>query len=292
MRPIRGAITALITPFRNGQVDFHALEKLVAEQLEAGIDGLVPCGTTGESPTLTAAEHRDVVRCVAAAAGGRVPVIAGAGSNSTAHAIELSESALAAGATALLQVNPYYNKPTQAGLVEHFSALARAVKAPIVLYNIPGRCAVELSVETIRRLYEEHDNIVAVKHATGRVDDAAALLQECDIDVLSGDDPLTWPLMSLGAVGVISVLSNLAPRAVKRLTDAGLSGDLAAGRAAHRKMFPLARALLSLETNPIPIKTALALRGRCAAEFRLPLCALSAENAAGLERILREHPLD
>jgi 4-hydroxy-tetrahydrodipicolinate synthase len=282
----------LVTPFRDGKVDFEALERMVGRQVEAGVDGLVPCGTSGESPTLTRDEHEQVIQCVIRVAGGQVPVIAGSGSNSTAHALELSRSAAEAGADGLLIVSPYYNKPTQAGLYAHFAALAKAVDVPIVLYNIPGRTGVEIAIDTICRLHADFDNIVAVKHATGRVIDAAELVQACDIDVLSGDDPLTLPLMSVGAVGVISVLSNLAPRLVKRLTQAMLDGDLERARAAQCDMFPLAKALLSLETNPIPIKTALAMRGLCAEEFRLPLCPLGAESRAKLEALLQECVLE
>lgn len=185
-----------------------------------------------------------------------------------------------------------YNKPSQQGLFEHFSAVADEVKLPIVLYNIPGRCGVEITVETIRRLHEAHEHIVAVKHATGSVAGAAELLAACDIGVLSGDDPVTLPLMSLGAVGVVSVLSNLAPRAVKRLTQAALAGDFATALEAHRAIYPLANALLSLDTNPVPIKTALAVKGYCAEEFRLPLCAMEPTKRARLIALVNECGLD
>jgi 4-hydroxy-tetrahydrodipicolinate synthase len=289
---IHGAITALITPFRDGKLDLPALERLVEAQISAGIDGLVPCGTTGEAPTLHGFEFREVIECVVKTARHRVPVIAGAGANSTEHAIELSRTAAKLGADALLHVAPYYNKPTQAGLYAHFDAIAGAVDLPIVLYNIPGRCGVEIQNATIQRLRAAHRQIVAVKHATGRVDDAADLLQISDIAVVSGDDPLTLALMSLGATGVISVVSNLAPRMVKRLTQAMLKHDLVAAREAHRATHALARSLLSLETNPIPIKTAMAMRGWCGEEFRLPMCPLQPENRARLEQLLREHPAE
>jgi len=292
MNTLRGTLTALVTPFRDGELDLPALERLVERQLDAGVDGLVPCGTTGESPTLSEAEHREVVSCVVRLARGRVPVLAGSGTNCTAKTVDLARLNADCGADALLVVAPYYNKPSQEGLFQHFSAVAAATELPIVLYNIPGRCGVEISVETIKRLHAAHQNIVAVKHATGSVGGAADLMAACDIAVLSGDDPLTLPLMSIGAVGVISVLSNLAPRAVKRLTDAVLKGDLAATRTAHRKLYPLAKALLSLDTNPIPIKTALALRGLCTDEFRLPLCGLSEDNRRKLARLLDEASLD
>jgi 4-hydroxy-tetrahydrodipicolinate synthase len=285
-------LTALVTPFRDGQLDLPALERLVQRQLDAGVDGLVPCGTTGESPTLSETEHREVVSCVARLARGRVPVLAGSGTNCTAKTVDLARLNADCRADALLVVAPYYNKPSQEGLFRHFSAVAAATELPIVLYNIPGRCGVEISVETIQRLHAAHQNIVAVKHATGSVASAADLMAASDIAVLSGDDPLTLPLMSIGAVGVISVLSNLAPKTVKRLTDAALNGDLAAARAAHRELYPLAKALLSLDTNPIPIKTALALRGLCTDEFRLPLCGLSEDNRRKLIRLLDESALD
>ena len=292
MKTLRGTLTALVTPFRDGKLDMAALERLVQRQLDAGVDGLVPCGTTGEAPTLSETEHREVVSCVARLARGRVPVLAGSGTNCTAKTVDLARLNADCRADALLVVAPYYNKPSQEGLFRHFSTVAAATELPIVLYNIPGRCGVEISVETIKRLHAAHENIVAVKHATGSVAGAADLLAACDIAVLSGDDPLTLPLMSIGAVGVISVLSNLAPKTVKRLTDAALNGDMAAARAAHRELYPLAKALLSLDTNPIPIKTALALRGLCTDEFRLPLCGLSEDNRRNLTRLLDESALD
>lgn len=287
-----GTITALVTPFRAGRLDFDKLDELIERQIAAGVEGLVPCGTTGESPTLSAEEHDDLVRRVVLASRKRTKVIAGAGSNNTSAALRMARQAAESGADGLLLVNPYYNRPTQEGLYRHFSTIAGDVKLPIMLYNIPGRTAVELSVATICRLAEGNKNIVAMKHATGRVDDAAELMSACAIDVLSGDDPLTWPLMAMGAVGVVSVLSNIAPRMVKRLTDAALAGNLEGARAAHRELFPLARALLSLETNPIPIKTAMAMRGLCAEEFRLPMCPMSPENRRKLAELLGERPLE
>ncbi len=286
MKPLHGTLTALITPFRNGPVDFAALEALVERQLAAGVDGLVPCGTTGESPTLSEEEQREIVTCVVRITRGRVPVIAGSGSNNTAHALELARRNERCGADALLVVAPYYNKPPQEGLFQHFSAIARATALPIVLYNIPGRCGVEIAVDTIKRLFEGHPNIVAVKHATGSVTGAAELAAVCGIAILSGDDPLTLPLMSLGAVGVVSALSNLVPAGVKRLTQAALAGDFAAARAAHRQLYPLMKALSALDTNPIPVKTACALKGWCAEEFRLPLCPLPAEKRAVVQRLV------
>lgn len=292
MRRFTGTYTALVTPFADGRIDFDALDRLVERQIAGGVDGLVPCGTTGESPTLSPHEHDQVVERVVRRAAGRLAVIAGAGSNDTARAVQMAKHAADVGADGLLVVSPYYNKPTQAGLIAHFRAVAQATPLPVMLYNIPGRCGVEIAIPTIRRLFDETATIRSVKHATGRVDDAAELMHVCQIDVLSGDDPITWPLMSLGAIGVVSVLSNLAPQAVKRLTAAALAGDLPTARAAHRALFALGRALLSLETNPIPIKTALAMRGLCREEFRLPMCRISEENRTKLEAALREHPLE
>ncbi|MCH8806050.1 MAG: 4-hydroxy-tetrahydrodipicolinate synthase [Planctomycetes bacterium] len=292
MNPFKGTFTAMITPFRDGNLDFDALENLVERQIEARVDGLVPCGTTGESSTLNAGEHDRIIERVVRIAKKRVPVIAGTGSNCTAETVQRSRHAAKCGADGLLIVAPYYNKPTQEGLFRHFSAIAEAVDVPIVIYNIPGRCGVEISIETICRLCDRHENIAAVKHATGSVCGAADLMQACDVGVLSGDDPLTLPLMVVGAVGVISVLSNLAPKSVKRLTQAALYDDYGEARDAHRAIYPIARALLSLEINPIPIKTAMAIRGYCAEEFRLPMCAMSAENRAKLEELLDGQPMD
>jgi 4-hydroxy-tetrahydrodipicolinate synthase len=292
MQRFRGTLTALVTPFRGGAIDYAALEAHVERQIAGGVDGLVPCGTTGESPTLTPEEQRGVVECVVRTANGRVPVLAGAGSNCTAHAVELARTMRDCRVDGLLVVAPYYNKPSQQGLFEHFGQIATAVELPIVLYNIPGRCGVEIAPETIRRLHEAHPTIVAVKHATGGMADAAELLVSCEIDVLSGDDPLTLPLMSLGAVGVISVASNLAPRAVKRLTQAALAGDFEAGRAAHGALWSLSRALLSLDTNPVPVKTAMAVKGWCAEEFRAPLCQMGASRRAQLISVVHACELD
>ena len=287
MERYSGVFTALVTPFRDGKVDFGCLERLVQRQIDAKIDGVVPCGTTGEAPTLSHDEHREVVRAVVKAAGGKLRVIAGAGSNNTQTALQFAREAADAGADGLLCVSPYYNRPSQAGLFAHFSAIAKETRLPIMLYNIPGRCGVEISIETIRRLAETHDNIRHVKHATGGVVDAAALLEACDVTVLSGDDPLTLPLMAIGATGVVSVASNLVPEAVKRLTDAAQRGDLPAATLAHRALFPLARVLLSLDSNPVPLKAAMALRGLCNEDVRLPLTPLNAEQREKLSAALR-----
>ena len=290
MRNFHGALTALITPFRDGKLDLRALEKLVQAQLEAGIDGLIPCGTTGESPTLEFEEYEQVVRTVVRTrneAGKRdVPVLAGSGTNCTKKTIELSQRMRDCGVDGLLVVAPYYNRPSQEGLYQHYVALARAVPLPIMLYNIPGRCGVEVAICTIARIREECDNLVAVKHATGKVDGVTEMLAACRLDVLSGDDPLTLAMMSMGAVGVVSVLSNIAPRAVTSMTRAALAGDWASARQIHSKLNDWGRQLLSLDINPVPIKTAMAIKGFCSDEFRLPMAPLSKEKRAELERLL------
>jgi 4-hydroxy-tetrahydrodipicolinate synthase len=289
--PFKGSMVALITPFRDNRVDYETLGRLVDFHIEAGTDVIVPCGTTGESPTLSHEEQDRVTEAVIQRAEGRVPVMAGAGSNSTEEAIRLSRRAKDAGADGTLQVAPYYNKPTPEGLYRHFAAIAEAVDLPHVLYNIPGRCGVEIPVDTIVRLREAYPNIVAVKHATGSMDTATELKARSDIDLISGDDSMTLPLMAIGGVGVISVLANLVPGDVKTMTDAALRDDWATAQHWHIKTFTLARSLLSLETNPIPIKTAMAIRGMCAEEFRLPLCPMSAANREKLVAALEAYGL-
>lgn len=284
-------MVALVTPFRDGEVDWKTLDALVDLHIEAGTDVIVPCGTTGESPTLTHEENDAVTAAVVRRAAGRVPVMAGTGSNSTAEALQMTRHARENGADGALLVAPYYNKPTQEGLFQHFSAIAEAVDFPQVLYNIPGRCAVEIATDTIVRLREKHRNIVAVKHATGSMDGASELLGRSDIGIISGDDSMTLPLMSLGGVGVISVLANLVPRDVKAMTDAALAGDWDAARRWHHRMFALARGLLTLEVNPIPIKTAMAMQGMIADEFRLPLCRMQPANRDRLAVVLSDYGL-
>lgn len=283
---MQGCYTALVTPFRDGRIDRQALENLVDRQIAGGISGLVPCGTTGEAPTLSDDEHAEVVRIIAERADGRVPVIAGTGSNCTEKTIRTSQRAIEAGATSVMVVAPYYNKPNQEGLFQHYSAVAKAISAPMVLYNIPGRCGVEVGVETIARLRSRHSNIVAVKHATGSIDGASRLSAESDITILSGDDPLTLPLMSIGAVGVVSVLSNLLPAEMSALVRTALEGDYETARQWHAKLFGLMRGLMSVDTNPIPIKSALAIRGWMRDEFRLPMCSLSESGRAELMTVL------
>lgn len=285
-----GSLVALITPFAGGKVDYAALERLVDWHVAQGTDGLVPVGTTGESPTVDVAEHEKIIATVVRRAAKRIPVIAGAGGNATTEAIELTKFSRDAGADATLQVIPYYNKPTQEGLYRHFAAIAEAVDLPMVLYNIPTRCVISLTPETVARL-ARLPQVVAIKEATGSMDQTSEILARCDLTVLSGDDSLTLPLMALGAKGVISVVANLVPKDVKRLTDAMLAGNVAAAQAAHRKLFPLCRALF-VETNPIPIKTAMKWAGLIASdEKRLPLTDLAPAAAATLERAMKDYGL-
>ncbi len=287
---LQGSMVALVTPFKGGLVDWDALGRLIDFQLERGTQGLIPCGTTGESPTLSHEEHDAVIEYTVKRAKGRVPVIAGTGSNSTAEAVRLTQHAAGAGATACLIVNPYYNKPTQQGMYEHVVEIAKA-NLPIVLYNIPSRTGIELSTETIVRMYREIDQVVAVKEATGKLDNASALAAACGIAILSGDDSLTLPICSVGGSGVISVLANILPGEVRKLTDAAAAGDLKAATAQHLKLFPLFKAIF-WETNPIPIKAALAMAGMIRDELRLPLVPLSQALRAGLAELLRASGVD
>lgn len=287
---IHGTMTAMITPFNNGAVDEARLVDSVAWQIEHGVEGLVPVGTTGESPTLSHEEHRHVIERVVQAAAGKTKVIAGTGSNATTEALELTEHAAGVGADAALMVNPYYNKPTQEGMYRHFMTVADKVNLPIVLYNIPGRTGVALTPQTIARL-AIHPNIVAIKEATGSLDTASEIATLCDESfcIVSGDDSLTLPLMSIGGRGVISVLSNLMPDRVKAMVDAALAGHFGEARALHLQLFPLFKGCLSLATNPIPIKTAMALTGKDTGELRLPMCEMHDSLRARLKDLLEEH---
>ncbi len=283
-----GAFTALVTPFRNGEVDVEALENLVEFQIGQGIHGLVPCGTTGETPSMSEAEDRLVIGTVVRVANERVPVIAGTGSNSTDMAIKYTRMAEEEGADGSLQVSPYYNKPTQEGLYRHFAAIAESTSLPIVLYNIPGRTSVTVSAETTARL-AEIPNIVGTKEATHSMDMASDIRRLCgeEFDILSGDDSLTLPLMSLGGRGVISVAANIAPAVVSDMVNALLEGDFERGRELHYDLLPLCRALF-IETNPIPVKTAASILGLCSDEMRLPMIPLAGENLDHLRRVMEE----
>lgn len=276
-----GVTVALVTPFKSGEIDWDELRRLVDWHVEQGTDCLAPVGTTGESPTLDHDEHERVIAAVCEYARGRIKLMPGTGSNNTREAIRLTKFAKKAGATGALQVGPYYNKPTQEGYYKHFAAIADAVDLPIVLYNIPGRTGSNILPETIARL-AAIPSIVAIKEATGLMDQASQIAALCDLTILSGDDSLTLPLMSLGGRGVVSVVGNIVPRDMKALCSAFEKGDFAGALKWHRKLFPLCRDLLGVATNPIPIKTAMKLLGRGNGEMRLPMCPL---DAAGEKRI-------
>jgi len=281
---LEGSLVAIVTPFADGEVDWDSLGRLIDFQLDGGTQGIVPCGTTGESPTLSHDEHDKVIEFTVDRVAGRVPVVAGTGSNSTSEALRLTRHAKEAGADACLIVNPYYNKPTQQGMFQHIQRLAEA-ELPIVLYNIPGRTGIELAPETIVRMYNEIEMVVADKEATGKLDTTSAVAAACDITILSGDDSLTLPIASAGGSGVISVLANILPAEVRRLCDLIAAGDMAGARAQHLRLFPLFKGIF-VETNPIPIKAALAMAGMIRNELRLPMVPLSEVHRAPLAGML------
>ncbi len=276
-RTFTGTYTAIVTPFRRGAVAYDELRKLVDFQIKGGISGLVPVGTTGESPTVSHEEHLDIIRYTIEASRGRVPVIAGTGSNSTREAIAMTKAADTAGADGILQVAPYYNRPTQEGLFQHFARIAEATDKPIILYSIPGRCGIEISVKVIERLRTKYPHVAHIKEAGGSVDRVDQIIQALGdaVTVLSGDDSLTLPFMSVGAKGVISVASNLYPREVGRLVAHALAQDYPKARALHRRLYPVFKTIF-IESNPAPIKLAMARAGLIGSEeVRLPLCTLS-----------------
>lgn len=283
-----GTFTAIVTPFKNGKVDEAAIERLVKMQLKGGVEGIVPVGTTGESPTLDCDEHIRVIELVVSIVSGRVKVLAGTGGNSTKEAIQLTQRAEAVGADGSLQVAPYYNKPTQEGLFQHFCAVARSTKLPIVLYSIPGRCGVEIGVDTVQRLSEAHSNVVGIKEAGGNADRVSQLRAACGpgFVILSGDDSLTLPFMAVGAQGVISVASNVIPKQVGDMVRSFAKGDLKTARRLHAKYYPVFKDLF-IETNPVPTKAALAMLGMISDEVRLPLVQLSNANRARLVKTLK-----
>lgn len=283
-----GVSVALITPFRDDAVDLDALGAQVEFQVDAGVTCVCPVGTTGESPTLSHEEHEAVIKAVVEAAAGRVKVMAGTGSNSTKEALRLTRWAQKAGADAALVVAPYYNKPTQEGFYQHYKALAEAVDIPICVYNIPGRSAKNIEPETICRL-AEIENITMVKEATGSMDQASRILAGADVTLLSGDDSLTLPLLSIGGRGVISVVGNILPKDMIAMVDAFRGGDTAKATELHYKLFPLCRDMLSLATNPIPIKAAMKLLGRDTGELRLPMTPLTPEQEASLRKTLEAY---
>ena len=283
-----GTYTAIVTPFKSGRVDEPALQRLIKAQSKAAVDGIVPVGTTGESPTLDFDEHIRVIQLSVKFAARRISVLAGTGGNSTSEAIFLTQAAEAAGADGSLQVAPYYNKPTQEGLFQHFGSIARATKLPIMLYSIPGRCGIEIGVDTVRRLAEECKNIVSIKEAGGnpdRVSQLRAALPK-NFTILSGDDSLTLPFMSVGAEGVVSVVSNVIPREVAQMVRAFRMGKTAVAQKLHAKFYPLFKDLF-IETNPIPVKAALAMLGQIEEEYRLPLVPLGAKNRETLRATMK-----
>ena len=288
---LKGAITAIVTPFKNGQIDEEAYRALIERQIREGIHGLVPCGTTGESPTLSHAEHKRVVSICIDQVKKRVPVVAGAGSNSTAESLELTKHVQDAGADYALIITPYYNKPTQEGLYQHYKTIASQTRIPIVVYNVPGRTSLNLLPETMARL-AELPNIVGLKDATGDLKQGAKTLELCGdkITVLSGDDFTVLPLLAIGGQGVISVVSNVAPADMAGMCNAFFQGSLSAARKLHFKMWPLMEAMF-YETNPAPVKTALKMMGKISGEVRQPLCPLSQANETRLRQVMQEYGL-
>ena len=288
----KGSITAIVTPFKDDQVDEKTLKSLVEFQIKNSTSGIVPCGTTGESATLTYQEHDRVIELVIQQSNGRLPVIAGTGSNSTQEAIILTKHAERVGANASLQVVPYYNRPTQKGLYEHFKAISESVAIPIILYNIASRTGVNMEPETIAKLAKDCKNIVGVKEASGSLEQMSRIKLLCgkDFCLLSGDDTLTLPALSIGASGVISVVANIVPSDVANLVSEFQKGNIEKAEKLHYQLMPLIKAMF-IETNPIPLKTAMGLLGLCQPDLRLPMCAMSDDNLAKLKKALRDYGL-
>lgn len=288
----RGSYVALVTPFKEGGIDEQALERLVSWHIRCGMTGIVPCGTTGESATLSHEEHEEVIRAVVRAASGKIKVIAGTGSNATEESVRLTKSAEEAGVDGALLIAPYYNRPTQKGLYLHFREVAKSVRIPLVLYNIPSRTGVNVEPETVARLARDCKNIVSIKEASGNLEQMSRILSLCPkgFTLLSGDDALTLPVMALGGAGVISVAANIVPRVVVSLVEAARGGKLKTAQRLNRRLLPLVKALF-LETNPIPVKTALGMLNLCEPDLRLPLCGMSPHNCSALRRAMRDFGL-
>ena len=288
MRSIfKGSIVALVTPFRkNGSVDHGAVRELVEWHIASGTNAIVPCATTGESPTLTHDEHDEVIATVVKAVNKRIPVLAGCGSNCTEESLRLIKHAESVGADGALVITPYYNKPTQSGMIAHYESLAKATNLPIVIYNVPGRTGVNIKPETVAEL-AKIPNIVGIKEASGSLDQASEIMRLCDLDVLSGEDSLNFPLMAIGAVGAVSVVANVVPELMAKLTSAALRGDMEEGRRLHKMLFPISRALFA-ETNPCPVKAALAMLGKCGNNLRLPLGPISPATEELLKKTLSD----
>ncbi len=279
-----GTYTAIVTPIKNGKIDYDALERIVRMQIKAGVDGIVPVGTTGESPTVNYEEHIQIIESVVKIAAGRVKVVAGTGGNSTTEAVYLTEEAERAGADGSLQVAPYYNKPTQEGMYQHFREVASRTRLPLMLYSIPGRCGVEIGIDTVKRLAADCKNVVAIKEAGGNADRVSQLREALGpkFVILSGDDALTLPFMALGAQGVVSVASNIIPRQVSRMVKAFAAGDIKTAQQLHRKYYGVFKDLF-IETNPAPVKAAMAMMGLVENEFRLPMVPITSKS----EQVLR-----
>ena len=286
-----GSFVAIVTPFKNGKVDAVALKKLIEFHIENGTNGIVPCGTTGESATLSHREHEEVIRIAVETCKGRVPVLAGTGSNATHEAIELTLSAQKLGANGALLITPYYNKPTQEGLYQHFETVAKETELPVILYNVPSRTSINMLPETVARL-SKIENIVGIKEASGNLVQVSEIIQLCgpDFEVISGEDALTWPILALGGKGVISVTANIVPNKLSKLCEAALKGDMDTAGSLHYELLKL-NDVMFIETNPIPVKAALAMMGQIDNEFRAPLCPPSENTLAILKSVLQEYSL-
>ncbi|MBT5551234.1 MAG: 4-hydroxy-tetrahydrodipicolinate synthase [Nitrospina sp.] len=286
-----GSFVAIVTPFKNGKVDALALRRLIEFHIENGTNGIVPCGTTGESATLNHAEHEEVIRIAVDTCKGRIPVLAGTGSNATHEAVELTQRAQKIGADGALLITPYYNKPTQEGLFQHFSMVAKETDLPIILYNVPSRTSINMQSSTVARL-STIKNIVGIKEASGSLVQVSEIIASCgpDFSVISGEDALTWPILAIGGKGVISVTANLVPDKFAKLVQAARSGDVETAKALHYELLKL-NDIMFIETNPIPVKAALALMGRIENEFRAPLCAPTEEHLSQLKSVLETYSL-